>query len=450
MSFMRALLLTLFISGSLFITGCSGSKALPRRPEKDLSGQFETSSVFSKIFTGFMLADPESGAILFEEQADKYYTPASNTKLWTYFLAQRILGDSMPALRMLERGDTLIIQGAGNPMLLHPDFEQLPFRNIMEDLKDRSSVLFFSDSNFRDERFGPGWSWADYGYYYQVEKSPLPLYGNVVRFTGDSTRSDTFYLQPEVFWPLTRYDARLDSLGPYPFRKEYSNQFSWNADCLDTVYFEREIPFRTHTAFVAKLLEDTLKRAVGLYEERLPDTLFETIYVPMPDTLLRRFLQQSDNFIAEQLVLMCSNELLGYLDANETLKLARDSLVNFSWDPPQWRDGSGLSRYNLFSPRSMISLLSQLYQDPGPEVLLPLLPAGGERGTIRNWYGATDGPYVFAKTGTLSNKHCLSGFIRTRSGRLLCFSFMHNNYIGSSTPVKEEMQKRLEWIRDNL
>jgi D-alanyl-D-alanine carboxypeptidase/D-alanyl-D-alanine-endopeptidase (penicillin-binding protein 4) len=70
-------------------------------------------------------------------------------------------------------------------------------------------------------------------------------------------------------------------------------------------------------------------------------------------------------------------------------------------------------------------------------------------GTIRNWYGGQESAYVYAKTGTLSNKHCLSGYLRTKSGRLLIFSFMHNNYVGSSTPVKEEMEKVLDWLREN-
>ena len=78
-----------------------------------------------------------------------------------------------------------------------------------------------------------------------------------------------------------------------------------------------------------------------------------------------------------------------------------------------------------------------------------MLPAGGERGTIKSWYGGKEEPYVFAKTGTLSNKHCLSGYLKTKSGDVLIFSFMNNNYVGSSTPVKEEMQKVLEWIWEN-
>ena len=76
---------------------------------------------------------------------------------------------------------------------------------------------------------------------------------------------------------------------------------------------------------------------------------------------------------------------------------------------------------------------------PG-ERLFHIFPAGGKSGTIEKWYGGKAEPYVFAKTGTLSNKHCLSGYIKTESGRLLIFSFMHNNYVGSPEPVKKEME----------
>ena len=117
--------------------------------------------------------------------------------------------------------------------------------------------------------------------------------------------------------------------------------------------------------------------------------------------------------------------------------------------PPIWQDGSGLSRYNLFTPRSMVTLLEKIKQEMSEEQMLSLLSIGGVDGTISNWYKSdTDEPYIFAKTGTLSNNHSLSGFLRTKSGKLLTFSFMHNNYNSSSTPVKLEMEKTLKLIWD--
>ena len=112
-----------------------------------------------------------------------------------------------------------------------------------------------------------------------------------------------------------------------------------------------------------------------------------------------------------------------------------------------WRDGSGLSRYNLLTPRSMVTILDKMYQEYDIERILTLFPTGGKSGTLRNWYKGNP-PYIFAKTGTMSNKHCLSGYIKTKEGKTLIFSFMHNNYIGSSSQVKREMEKVFKFIRD--
>ena len=120
---------------------------------------------------------------------------------------------------------------------------------------------------------------------------------------------------------------------------------------------------------------------------------------------------------------------------------------------PQWVDGSGLSRYNMFTPKSIIRLLEAIDEEYANDSnLFHLLPAGGESGTISNWYapqGKRKEPYVYAKTGTLSNNHSLSGYLLTNSGKKLYFSFMNNHYIGSSSKVKKEMDKVLWYIHGN-
>ncbi|RMD68818.1 MAG: D-alanyl-D-alanine carboxypeptidase, partial [Bacteroidetes bacterium] len=128
---------------------------------------------------------------------------------------------------------------------------------------------------------------------------------------------------------------------------------------------------------------------------------------------------------------------------------ALDSLLADLPDRPLWVDGSGLSRYNLVTPRTMVMLLDKIRREVPAQRLFGLLPAGGRSGTIAEWYAGPDGPYVFAKTGTLRNRHCLSGYLRTARGRWLIFSFMHNNFPGSNRAWKEEMERTLEYIYQN-
>jgi D-alanyl-D-alanine carboxypeptidase/D-alanyl-D-alanine-endopeptidase (penicillin-binding protein 4) len=164
-------------------------------------------------------------------------------------------------------------------------------------------------------------------------------------------------------------------------------------------------------------------------------------------------LQPSDNFIAEQLLLATAAELGKPLNSELIIDEMKQTHLSNMPEEPQWVDGSGLSRYNLFTPRSIIWLLQQIDDEfESDEKLFELLAAGGESGTIQNWYAARDGgpPYVFAKTGTLSNNHCLSGFIMTESGRKLLFSFMINHYVSASSVIKEDMEQVLWYIHENF
>ena len=140
---------------------------------------------------------------------------------------------------------------------------------------------------------------------------------------------------------------------------------------------------------------------------------------------------------------MCSEVLFDTIDIGRLIDTVQNQLMPGLPDRFRWVDGSGLSRYNLFTPRSLVHILALLRQKYPQERLFDLFPAGGQSGTVKKWYAGPDGPFVYAKTGTMSNKHCLSGYLLCKSGRLLIFSFMHNNYPKNSRPYKEEMQRIL-------
>jgi D-alanyl-D-alanine carboxypeptidase/D-alanyl-D-alanine-endopeptidase (penicillin-binding protein 4) len=423
---------------------------MSRKALNQLDQRVEGSPVFREIFSGFALYDPASRTVLYEHEADKYYTPASNTKLFTLYTALRVLGDSIPQFRYEEGPGYTVIQGTGYPSFMHPDFP--PDTGMISKLRSLPGNLYFSSDNYQDSRFGPGWSWADFGYYYQVEKSAFPIYGSILRAEAD-TLERHFTVHPAEMEHRLYYDPTLDKYPrPRMARQEQANLIAYNRAVDTGAYFRYDIPLYRVQDHTPLFLSQVLDRDVLSFTFPKGDTLgeFHTVYGTLPDTVLRKFMQESDNFLAEQLLLACSAKLFdGELSTARVIEFARDSLLSDLPDPLRWVDGSGLSRYNLFTPRSVVALLDKFYREYPIEWLFSILPQGGEVGTIRNWYGSPEGPYVFAKTGTLSNKHCLSGYLRTRSGRILIFSFMHNNYLGSSTPLKQEMEKILAWLREN-
>ncbi len=174
----------------------------------------------------------------------------------------------------------------------------------------------------------------------------------------------------------------------------------------------------------------------------------KTKYSIPTDSALKVMMQESDNFIAEQLLLMCAGAISDSLSTDIAIEYSKNTLLNEMPDEPQWVDGSGLSRYNLFTPRSVVWLWERLLKDYGKERLLPLLATSGVNGTLKNYYKA-EVPYIFGKTGTLSNNHSLSGYLITKSGRMLIFSLMNNNYPTQSYPIKKKMEKILWQVREN-
>ncbi len=436
--------LTIIYSLLIFVTACTISR--PGIRYKNFRKMVAESPVFGKSFTGFALYDTELREMVYEYQANKYYTPASNTKLFTLYAGLKILGDQVPGLEYFNHGDSLIFLGTGDPSFLHPDINSIDTtygNKVYDFLKNRSEQLFYAHRPWADQYFGPGWAWDDYNYYYSSEKSVFPVYANVARF-----QFKKFVSKPLVypaFFTANIFGFADPAIYPNYVRRNQSDNYFQYRSKNDTLAFTKDVPFLTSPQLVIQLLSDTLKRKVQLYTGKLDTTRF-TLYSIPADSMYRRMMRISDNFIAEQVLILCASQLGDTLSSEKVIEYVEENYLAELPDEPIWIDGSGLSRYNLQTPRSMVYLLQKIDDELTDEQIFDMFPNGGVSGTIKEWYGGELKPYVFAKTGTLSGKHCLSGFLITEKGKKLIFSFMHNNYITSSNILKLEMAKILREI----
>ncbi len=415
---------------------------------RSIEKQIAQSPVFAQGFTGFVLLDPTTGKILADVQGDKYFIPASTTKILTLATCLHVLGDSVPAIqtqrRILDEAknqSVVLVRGTGDPTFLHPKFQQ--WQSAFQGLKEGPDTLKLFPRRSKLERFGPGWAWDDYPYHYQPERSVFPMYGNVVRF---SQNANGYTIEPPFFNDYF--------VGPMLAErpKRFEHESLWVLP-LPTSGEQKEtwLPFTGIDA--GQLLSDTLGKEVealtGYWEHVLVPDTWQTHHATPLDTVLRRMMHQSDNFIAEQMLLVCAGQKFDLLQQDTIIRWMLDSVLADLHSRPRWVDGSGLSRYNLASPRALAQVLQKLWLEQPAERLFDLFPAGGQDGTIADWYAGTNGrPYVFAKTGGMSGVHCLSGYLVTTRGKTLVFSFMHNNFVGSHKPWKMEMQRLLEYVRD--
>lgn len=409
--------------------------------------QQQTNSFFndSAVATGHVgisIYEPATGKYLYNYNAEKNFIPSSNLKLFSLYAGLKYLGDSLVGFKYFENDTAIFIIPAGDPTLLHIDFKSQPGINF---LKNLNKNIYLIDT-FKIKAYGSGWSWSDYADYYMAERSALPVYGNTVAFMLNKNRFETV---PPPFSSFTLLQNFADSNKETTVLRDfYSNTFTTvqNNQSNETVF----TPFITSVALAAKLLADTIhKKVTVINSDALPfnSNNIKAIHSRPVDSLFKPMMFNSDNFFAEQTLLMASNEKLGYMSDGEMIDyLLKNDLKNLP-TKPRWADGCGLSRYNLFSPKDLIFILDKLQKDFGLERIKRILPTGGQ-GTLRGYYENAGGN-IYAKTGSISNNVSLSGYLYTKQNKLLLFSVMINNYSGSGRAGRKAIEKFIQEVRIN-
>jgi D-alanyl-D-alanine carboxypeptidase/D-alanyl-D-alanine-endopeptidase (penicillin-binding protein 4) len=423
--------------------------------KQKLQELIELNEVFGQGHTGFALYDLESKTYLYGSNADRRFVPASNIKLLTLFLANRLLGHRVPGLYYQDFGDHLEAWGTGYPLLLHPEFTTYDEVGPWLAAQTRPIVFHFPASPGEEvARYGPGWSWDDYNDGFVYERSALPIYGN--RLFLDLSEVDAEGRQLLLGAPtsVVRLMQELPGQEIRIHRSEHGNNFTLAPDFTARSRFPVERPLHLSVPLIRNELaaafpELGITTGQATYPTAGPS--LHQLEVSLPDTVFRRLLQQSDNFLGEQLLIQAASKHYGRPDVGALLAYAVDTLLPaIGIENIRWVDGSGLSRYNLLTPRHFARLVIALEQEIGRDRLLGLLAVGGRSGTLKTRFDNKGQPYVWAKTGTLSGVTCVSGLLLSRSEKWLAFSFMHNNYVGSSSPYYWEMEKALGWVYENM
>lgn len=422
--------------GLLLISSCSTQK-------NRMKSLFNQSAIVNDHFTGFALYDLDRQQMLYSLNADKYFTPASNTKLLTFYTSLKMLGDSVPGIKYEVSGDSLFFWGTGDPSFLERD---LKGTKAIEFITRQNKKLFYCTSTYQNKMFGNGWAWDDYNDYYQAEINDLPIESNLVNITVDKT--GTLQTEPAYFQQYLKADSNYHPVNFKVQRSYNSNTLSYPAEVIPA-NFKQTIPWQTSNAITLALLQATLKLPIQLIHRPIPLGV-KTIYNTLADSVYRKMLLTSDNFIAEQLLLVCSSVKYGYLNSDSIRNYSLKTFMPDLPDQPQWADGSGLSRLNLITPRSMIALLNKISETvKNDRRLHNLLPTGGVNGTLKSAYKTDNGePFVWAKTGSLSNNYNQSGYLITRKKRRLVFCFMNNNFTVPSRTIRNEMKRIVTYIRE--
>lgn len=400
-------------------------------------------SEFAPAHVGISIYDPAENKFLFSYQDTKYFVPASNTKLFTCYAALKNLKDSLVAFEYLPNTENTAVRFTGDPTFLHPDFKQ---EKVFNFLQANAPNITFVSPRWNAAPFGNGWAWNDYDANYMPERSAMPIYSNLVWF---SKKGNQLNVIPEAFKDSVNIFANMAD-GKFSINRDKSeNHFEIVKS--NRTFTGSQIPFTTKKSFEdvsLNLLEDTLNRVLHFASAINDQTaVWKKFYSQPTDSLLKQMMHESDNFFAEQTLLMVGNEKIGIMDDNKTI----DTLLKSDFlgipQKPKWVDGSGLSRYNLMTPQDFVWILTQMKNSFSWDRINTILP-GANEGTLAGLYKGYEGK-IYAKTGTLSNHVALSGFITTKKGRALIFSVLVNAHQTAAGTIRKSIEQFITGIIDN-
>jgi D-alanyl-D-alanine carboxypeptidase/D-alanyl-D-alanine-endopeptidase (penicillin-binding protein 4) len=438
----------------------------------------------SKGEWGLSIADGETGETLYEQNAAKYFVPASNMKLFTTALALAKLGPEFRFRTTLESTGVidssgeltadLVLEGRGDPNLsnrkfpfnLKEEFDGPPEKVLAEladqlvakGVKSISGDIVGDDSYFPRERYPNGWEIDDMVWEYGAAISALVVNDNTATVTltpgwaaGDAVqpevapRTPDFIVENRVITSAANVKADLTlTRQPGAHLVMVSGTLPQKSAPRKLVLAIEEPAINAATLLKALLEERGVKVSGGLQARHenvteapgiTPTVLAEHVSIPLRDSV-KLVNKISQNLHTEVLLRAAMRQTAAtWSSPDELMKFAADFYagIGIAADDVIQTDGSGLSRHDMVTPRAVIALLYWAQQQAWFESYYASLPVAGIDGTLEERMRNTPAAgRVHAKTGSVEHGRTMSGFAETAGGRRLVFSFLSNNQGGKN------------------
>ncbi len=414
------------------------------------------------------IIDLDSNRELGEYNSNELMIPASNMKILSSGAALMVLGDSFEfrtTIDIFEQNNqrTLIIRGSGDPSLGDPgvfeDEQQILTHDALFDavakaMKDREidavDEVVVDDRVFDRIWAHPDWPIDQLNRWYCAEVGGLNFQTNVINIypiPGSLGGTPIVEMQPDLPWIDIQVKAKTISKGrdsAWVARPTPANKFT----LYGNVRGKTEIPVSVHEpslfaggVFAMALSEREIKINTDRYIDdsvRLAEggedwesTPVAVVTTPIAD-VLRRTNTDSYNLYAEALMKRIGHEITGdpgswengasvvrlLLSQHVSATAAQDTII---------ADGSGMSRANMVTPRTLTKWLGVLSKQEHWDAFADSLATPGN-GTLKRRFVETDlTSDLKAKSGYLNGVYALSGVLEHPSGRRIAFSVLLND-----------------------
>ncbi|WP_031500691.1 D-alanyl-D-alanine carboxypeptidase/D-alanyl-D-alanine-endopeptidase [Bryobacter aggregatus] len=423
-----------------------------------------------RVHWGIHAVQLKTGRVLVSMNADQYFVPASNMKLFSTAFALETLGtehrfttrvlSATPIDTQGSLAGDLILQGGGDPSLSsrrHPYQQEnpfaedrlLPLRELARQLRERGvrfirGQIVGDDSMYKLDPIPNGWAADDGVFEYGAPVSALSFNDNIfgLRATSGATQ-----LSPAVeYFSILNELRNVETLprkvlasravgsrvlrlsGNIPPRaKEYSNDFAVDEPALYAA-----------TAFREVLLEEGIRVDGEAVVRHLAPATLESIELARRDSpplpLLLQVVDKVSQNLHAELVLRAATQKRPLANFLQQTGIAEQD-TNFE-------DGSGMSRLSLVTPKAVVQLLRYMSQQKNFELFRSLLPVGAQDGTLRNRFDRSPQAIrIQAKTGSLTHISALAGYADSKRHGPIAFQVIANNSNAPSQEVRAAIDR---------
>lgn len=439
-------------------------------------------SPFDGAACSMLAVDLDNGETLYSASPRQNLTPASCMKAVTTGLGFLLLGNDFQFGTTLAYtgtiardtlfGDLLVI-GGGDPSLgseLFPGQAEDSLFSAISGLLGQKHIGYITGNLvgdatlFSDAPVHQAWDWEDIGNGYGTGVHGLNFNENKCSVTVDYRPDGTLSVQWPDWFQRLGYSYRIDQ---QPFRKGESPSVTLFVAPGGTEYtLTTRLPqtresysveaalTRPGWLLIHKLSEWLRQRGIRYGgtlqmagpDQRAPATVAGKLFSPPYTAMAKETNELSHNVMADAICKTIGLKITG----NGTFAsgaFVMDSLLrNALPHTPSFRllDGSGLARANALSAAFFCDFLSMMYKSACFDSYYASLTGVDSQAYSTFLRNVSTRNSLRLKSGSMTGVRCYTGYVRSKSGRMVAFAWMLNGYTGNGTDARTEAEK---WLR---
>jgi serine-type D-Ala-D-Ala carboxypeptidase/endopeptidase (penicillin-binding protein 4) len=419
---------------------------------------------FRRSRWGILVQTLDDRQTLYAQDDDHYFIPASNVKLLTTAAVLEVLGDRYTIRTSVYQNDAGVVRlvGRGDPSLTNAELNQLA-KQIGDRNITRINQLIADDSYFQGDPVNATWEWEDIQSGYGAPVNSLILNQNLIglrlfpqnlgqplRVVWDDPAEARGWQIENRSKTVAVTESESLQVGQELGRSRLRIQGQLRVgSASEAVAVAIPQPARNFLQRFKQALNQqniqVIQSAIATEPAATPGSEIAAINSAPLASLITETNQESNNLYAESLL-----RTLGASQSQKTssldvgLEVMRKALSQMGVDDTSYDlvDGSGLSRHNWLTPKTLVQTLQAMGQSPRFATYRNSLAVAGSNGTLRNRFlNSPVAGKLQGKTGFLSGSTALSGYLEPPDYSPLVLSILINQFDRPLGEVQEAIDE---------